>query len=154
MYYPENSSVVLDLKSRESCFTPAHLNMAQPKLVAEATLDKVEIMARAFDESEGGEGGMSPCPTFGDVSYGGYETTGVRSSNEGTTWQFSTTIDGAFTLLTFDSETAANNKALELGITVTISNSPWVEYNCDGTNDNTCWVCNRYPLHGPNGDPN
>ena len=36
--------------------TVIHINMAQPKPVAEATLDMIEIMTRAFDESEGGEG--------------------------------------------------------------------------------------------------
>ena len=48
--------VAADLNRRESCSTVVHINMAQPMPVAEATLDMIEIMTRAFDESEGGEG--------------------------------------------------------------------------------------------------
>ena len=48
------------LVSAYATITVVHINMAQPKPVAEATLDMIEIMTRAFDESEGGEGGVDP----------------------------------------------------------------------------------------------
>ena len=47
------------LVSAYATITVVHINMAQPKPVAEATLDMIEIMTRAFDESEGGDGGPS-----------------------------------------------------------------------------------------------
>ena len=48
------------LVSAYATITVVHINMAQPKPVAEATLEMIEIMTRAFDESEGGEGGSEP----------------------------------------------------------------------------------------------
>ncbi len=49
------------LVSAYATITVVHINMAQPKPVAEATFDMIEIMTRAFDESEGGEGGGPFC---------------------------------------------------------------------------------------------
>ncbi len=42
-----------------------NIQLAKPKDVAEVTLDMLDVMSRAFDESEGGEGGGgSICQNF------------------------------------------------------------------------------------------
>jgi len=44
--------------------TVVNMSLASPKSAGENTLDMLEIMTRAFDESEGGEGGIGDCPLY------------------------------------------------------------------------------------------
>jgi len=48
--------LIMTLVSAFAVLTVINMNLAKPKAVSENTLDMLEIMTRAFDESEGGEG--------------------------------------------------------------------------------------------------
>ena len=73
------------LVSAYATITVVHINMAQPKPVAEATLDMIEIMTRAFDESEGGEGERFS-KDFCECHTGGVKSPDF-SSFQGMTWE-------------------------------------------------------------------
>jgi len=47
----------MTLVSAFAVLTVVNMTLAEPKADSENTLDMLEIMTRAFDESEGGEGG-------------------------------------------------------------------------------------------------
>jgi hypothetical protein len=76
--------------------TVVNMSMASPKSAGENTLDMLEIMTRAFDESEGGEGGTG---TKYDKDYCECHKDGVKSwdfsSFMGMTWEcvIGTTLD-------------------------------------------------------------
>jgi len=61
----------MTLVSAFAVLTVINMNLAKPKVAGATTLDMLEIMTRAFDESEGGEGGIGSCPTY---SWGDLET--------------------------------------------------------------------------------
>ena len=48
---------IMTLVSAFAVLTVVNMSLASPKSAGENTLDMLEIMTRAFDESEGGEGG-------------------------------------------------------------------------------------------------
>jgi hypothetical protein len=52
--------LVTTLASLFAVLTVVNMSLANPKSPGENTLDMLEIMTRAFDESEGGEGGENP----------------------------------------------------------------------------------------------
>jgi hypothetical protein len=56
----KNLKIILvpTLASLFAVLTVFNMSLASPKSAGENTLDMLEIMTRAFDESEGGEGGQ------------------------------------------------------------------------------------------------
>ena len=129
------------LVSAYATITVVHINMAQPKPVAEATLDMIEIMTRAFDESEGGEGGSGVCPN------GGYAATGDRELITITKWKVTFDCGYGVSFSLFDALAQAIGFAETMAeCNATISSDFYAGYDCDFTNSNLCWVCNLYKV--------
>ena len=53
--------LIMTLVSAFAVLTVVNMNLAKPKVTAANTLDMLEIMTRAFDESEGGEPIVADC---------------------------------------------------------------------------------------------
>ena len=119
--------------------TVVNMSLASPKSSGENTLDMLEIMTRAFDESEGGEGSIPPCPESG------YQSTGKREIEERITYKVTWDCGAGIQVGIFIDWTQAHAVyQAYIHCAGSLESTYHVGYKCDQSNSNLCWVCNMY----------
>jgi len=126
--------------------TVVNMSLASPKSAGDNTLNMLEIMTRAFDESEGGEGGIPPCPP----ESGGYQSTGQREMVDKVIYKVTWDCGGGPQVGIFiDWSQAYAVYQLYIHCAGSLESQYFVSYECDQSNSNVCWVCNMYEPGGP-----